>query len=200
MEFAKSLVDKDIPIVSDPTILYDFNHLKENNQYEGKYILAYILGKEIDGSHEKALEKIKRKYGNMPVYFIVIPTMNFNLYDCCADKILYDLGPDEWITMFRNAAFVYTDSYHGVLFSLKFHKPFLAYYTEKMRASRFIDLGNRYCIEKYMVESIYDIDMKKSLENVPDYNKIDKILEEHKIYSVEYLREALKPVENSLGK
>jgi len=32
-------------------------------------------------------------------------------------------------------------AFHGTLFSLKFHKPFLAYYAEAMRATRFIDLA-----------------------------------------------------------
>lgn len=190
-EFVKSLINKSAPIVVDPTILYDFKEFKEKNQHSEKYILVYVLGKEIPGSHEKVLEKIKKRYGNMPVYFLVIPTMNFNLYNC-ADKILYDLGPEEWIAMFRNAAFIYTDSFHGVLFSLKFHKPFLSYYTEKLRATRFIDLENSYKIGKYVVESVEDIDKKKSLEQIPDFNNIDKILEEHKKVSIKFLHEALK--------
>lgn len=194
-EFVKSLINKNVPIVADPTILYDFNNFEINDQNKGKYILAYILGKEIKGSHKHTLEKIKKVKGNLPVYFIVIPTMNFSFYNC-ADKVLYDLGPKEWLTMFKNASFIYTDSYHGVLFSIKYHKPFLAYYTEKMRSTRFIDLGNRYNLEKYIVDSISDIDKKKSLENIPDFKSIDKKLEDHKKVSIEFLKVALKLDEN----
>lgn len=190
-EFVKSIINENVPIVADPTILYNFDGIGVKNQNSEKYILAYILGKEIDGSHGKALKKIKKVYGNMPIYFIVIPTMNFDFYNF-ADKVLYDLGPEEWVTMFKNAAFVYTDSYHGVLFSLKFHKPFLAYYAEKMRSTRFIDLADRYDIDKYIVKNVDEIDRKKSLESAPDFDNIAKTLEEHKRSSINFLQEALK--------
>ena len=177
--FAKSLVDKEINVVADPTILYDFKdfNIKEENKEE--YILTYILGKEIEGTHMKAIEKIKKIYGDLPVYSIKIPTMNFDLYDF-ADKEFYDLDPVEWLNIFRNARFVYTDSFHGVLFSLKYHKPFLAYYTEKLRATRFIDLGKRYDIEKYIVTNVEEIDKKRSLDVKIDFEIIDKLLEKQK--------------------
>lgn len=189
--FAKSLVDKEINVVADPTILYDFKdfNIKEENKEE--YILTYILGKEIEGTHMKAIEKIKKIYGDLPVYSIKIPTMNFDLYDF-ADKEFYDLDPVEWLNIFRNARFVYTDSFHGVLFSLKYHKPFLAYYTEKLRATRFIDLGKRYDIEKYIVTNVEEIDKKRSLDVKIDFEIIDKLLEKQKQYSLEFLKRALK--------
>jgi len=76
-EFARSLINKDVPIVADPTILYDFENIKIKKAENDGYILVYVLGKEIKGSNEKAIEKIKKTYGNLPVYSIKIPTMNF---------------------------------------------------------------------------------------------------------------------------
>ncbi len=189
--FAKTLVDKEVTVVADPTILYEFEdfNIKEENKKE--YILAYILGKEIEGKHIKAIEKIKRIYGDLPIYSIKIPTMNFDLCNF-ADKEFYDLDPVEWLNMFKNAKFVYTDSFHGVLFSLKYHKPFLAYYTEKLRATRFIDLGKRYDIEKYIVTNVEEIDKKRSLDVKIDFEIIDKLLEKQKQYSLEFLKRALK--------
>lgn len=189
-KFVKSLINKDVPIVADPTILYDFENIKMKKVENDEYILVYVLGKEIKGSHEKAIEKIKKIYGSLPVYSIKIPTMNFKLSNF-ADKVFYDLGPDEWLKMFNNAKFIYTDSFHGVLFSLKYHKPFLAYYSETMRATRFIDLGKRYNVQKYIIENVQDIDKKKSLVTAPDFNTIDKLLKEHKKISMEYLEKSL---------
>lgn len=189
-EFVKSIINKEPTIVADPTVLYDFKYDISKNREKGNYILTYILGKEIEGTHNKALEKIKNVYGDLPVYSIKIPTMNFTLSDF-ADRVFYDLDPIEWLNMFRNAKFVYTDSFHGVLFSLKYHKPFLAYYTEKMRATRFIDLGKRYNIDNYIVQNVEEIHKKKSIELKPDFEMIDRMLEEHKQYSLDYLEKAL---------
>lgn len=189
-DFVKSVIDKEAEIVADPTLLFDFNNLGKKESSEGEYILTYVLGKEIEGSHGKVIEKIRSKYGNLPVYSIKIPTMNFDLSPF-ADKVFYDLNPEEWMSMFKNAKFVYTDSFHGVLFSLKYHKPFLAYYTEKLRATRFIDLGKRYNIDKYIVQNKAEIDEKQALDVAPDFNSIDKIIESQKKTSLDFLRNAL---------
>ena len=194
-EFIKTVIHKEAEIVADPTLLYDFNNVENTKDKNEEYILTYILGKEIEGSHDTAIEKIRDKHGNIPVYSIKIPTMVFDL-SSFADKIFYDLNPDEWINMFRNAKFVYTDSFHGVLFSLKFHKPFLAYYTEKLRATRFIDLGNRYGIDKYIVQNIAEIEDKQALHEKPDFKSIDKIIDLQRKSSIEFLKKSLSNQES----
>lgn len=189
-EFVKSIIQKEPVIVADPVILYDFNNRHEINN-QGEYILTYLLGKEIEGTHEKAIRKIKEVYGDLPVYSIKIPTMNFELSNF-DDKVFYNLDPNEWLAMIRNSKFVYTDSFHGVLFSLKYQKPFLAYYTEKLRATRFIDLGQRYHIERYIVKNVDEIDIKDSLKVQPDFKTIKNILKQHKVYSLDFLERALR--------
>ena len=192
-DFVKSVIEKDVEIVADPTLLIDFDETidtKHKEYGEGEYILTYVLGKEIQGSHESVINRIKNKYGNLPVYSIKIPTMNFELSPY-ADKVFYDLNPDEWINMFRNAKFIYTDSFHGVLFSLKYHKPFLAYYTEKLRASRFIDLAKRYNIDRYIIQNIEEMEDKKSLEKLPEFLRIDETIKLQKESSLKFLEKAL---------
>lgn len=188
--FVKSIINKDVHIVADPTIIYDLQY-NSNRDMKEDYILTYILGEEIKGTHNKALEKIKKAYGNLPVYSIKIPTMNFELSDY-ADKVFYDLDPIEWLNLIKNANFVYTDSYHGIIFSLKYHRQFLAYYTEKMRATRLVDIGKRYGIEKYIVQSVDEIESMRSIEIKPDYKIIDDLLKKHKKYSLDFLIKALR--------
>lgn len=189
-DFVKSITNKRVDIVADPTIVCDFKDVSINVGKKDDYILTYVLGKEIEGTHVKALEKIKKKYGDLPVYSIKIPTMNFELSNF-ADKVFYDLDPNEWMIMFKKAKFIYTDSFHGVLFSLKYHKPFLAYYTEKMRATRFIDLGKRLNIEKYIVQNVEEIDNQESIGIQPDFKNIDKLLMEQKELSIRFLQKSL---------
>lgn len=189
-DFVKSLINIEPEIVADPTLLCDFRDLEKKQIYNEDYILTYVLGKEIEGSHKKAIEKIKEKYGDIPVYSIKIPTMKFELSPY-ADKVYYDLDPSGWIDLFKNAKFIYTDSFHGVLFSLKYHKSFLAYYTERLRATRFIDLGKRYGIDNYIVQNVMEIDDKKSLHEIPDYPLIDKIIDLQKKSSIEFLKKSL---------
>jgi hypothetical protein len=197
-EFVERLTGKSVPIVADPTVLCDFNklHLREKRVISNeKYIFVYVLGKDIEGTNKRAIEKIKQVHGDMPVYGVVDPTREFNVNICCyADEVFYDSDPTEWIELLRNAAFVYTDSFHGTLFSLKFHKPFLAYCAERGRASRFIDLRDRYGIDRFIVSSVAEMGAKRSLEQYPDFNSIDCLVEDHKRTSIEFLHGVLNIV------
>ena len=47
-----------------------------------------------------------------------------------SNEVLYDVGHLKWIELIRNAEFRYTDSYDGVLFSLKYNKKFIEYYVD----------------------------------------------------------------------
>ena len=193
--FVENLTGVKPPIVCDPTLLVSFSELVNKGKIrfnpEEKFILVYVLGRDINGSNKKLIKKIKEKYGYIKVYAIVIPTMKFNIPDY-VDKVLYDLDPIEWLELFRKATFIVTDSFHGTLFSLKYHKPFIAYYAEKYRATRFIDLGKRYGIEGFIVNKVEDIDIKNSLDKTPDYDRLDKLINEHRKASETFLENALK--------
>ena len=47
---------------------------------------------------------------------------------------------EEWLAMFAKADFVLTDSYHGMLFSIIFHKPFYVIGNKKRGMARFDSL------------------------------------------------------------
>lgn len=192
LNFVKALNDKEVSIVADPTLLHNFNdsQFTSSVDVDKEYIFSYVLGKEIDGSHKKVIEMIRERYGDIPIYFSVITTSNFKFYNC-ADRVFYDLGPLEWLYLLKHSKFVYTDSFHGTLFAMKYHKPFIAYYAEKNRSTRFVDMANRYQINDFIVENVDDINKKNSLNKVPNYEKIDNLIEQQKYESIDFLRKSL---------
>ena len=123
--------------------------------------------------------------------------MDFKLNEF-ADKVFYDLSPIEWLNMIKNSEFVYTDSYHGVLFSIKYNIRFLAYYTEKLRATRFIDLGCRYKVDRYIVNSVDEIEVKMSLDKDIDFYETNKLIDFHRKYSSEFLDKTLSSISEEI--
>ncbi|NMA74920.1 MAG: polysaccharide pyruvyl transferase family protein [Bacteroidales bacterium] len=192
-DFVNTIIKKKSPIVVDPTLLVDFSNFASlsESKVDDEYILVYTLGKEIAGTNRKLIEKIRDKYGGIKVYSVVIPTMKFHLCDY-ADEVLYNVGPFEWVNMIKNATFVLTDSFHATLFSLKFKKPFVAYYSEILRSARFADLSNRYGLEDFIISDISQLDAKKTLMKVPNFGEIGRIIDKQKLYSLDFLRESLK--------
>lgn len=130
------------PIVADPTQLYDFKEFLTNKECK-RYILVYILDAEIKGGHKEVFRRIKDQYGEMPIKLIQIPNHNCSAISY-ADEILCNVTPQQWVDLFANAGFIYTDSFHAIMFAMKFKKPLLAYYTNPVRATRLIDLKTRY--------------------------------------------------------
>lgn len=160
-------------LVTDPTLLYNFDEFNDNKKITFPYILTYILGTEIDGGHKQALKRIKEVVGNIAVISVIIPDMSSGI-EKFSDEILSDVTPEQWVTLIRNAAAIYTDSFHGVIFSLKFHKVFFAYYANAIRASRLIDL-------------------KQCFPTLPIYKNIPQQLnityEWNNIYNIEFSKE-----------
>ena len=140
-QLVKNVLGKVPQIVPDPSLLYPYDEFKTQKQTE-PYILTYILGDEIEGGHDVALRKIKQQVGDLPVYAIVIPCNSRDITKY-ADKVFETLSPEQWVHMFYHARYVYTDSFHAIMFSLKFEKPFVSYYRNKIRSSRLIDLKKR---------------------------------------------------------
>lgn len=192
-DFVKDLIRIVPPIVQDPTFLFDFDCLftKEFRKPFEKYILTYILGDEIDGGHQSVLKEIKQKVGDIPVVSIVLSTNQTIKHFTWADKTYWLLKPDEWVFLIKNAEYFYTDSFHGVTFSLKYQIPFLAYYAEKLRKARFVDLLERFKLDNYIGNCSHDLIEIIWKQNEIDFTKVSLLIEKENRYSLSFLYNAL---------
>lgn len=149
-DFVTQLIGMKPQVVCDPTMLYPFDEFKSS--IVEKYILAYILGGEINGGNYKVVKKIKKKHPDLKVLAIQLGDRCAS--DCkWADTVLYDVSPCEWVNLIYNSSFVFTDSFHGSVFAMKFRKPLLAYYTSPVTGTRFKDLGNTYSMQNIITDS-----------------------------------------------
>lgn len=64
------------------------------------------------------------------------------------ESIIYedDYGPEEFVEYIRNAAYIYTDSYHGVLFSIIFGIPYDCLTENREQNERILDVHMRLAI------------------------------------------------------
>lgn len=175
--------------VVDPSCLYDYNDLIDKNPIGNPYILTYILSGDIKGGNKEAINIIKQHIGNIPVVSICIPSLSV-ASKSIADIFLDEAAPAEWVNLFYHAAFVFTDSFHGIMFSMKFHKPFIAYMKEGGRMSRLQDLVETYNL-KNIVSNTEEI-KQLSFKNLIDYTKVDPLLNQNIINSKKILSESLK--------
>lgn len=110
----KQFTGRDVPVVVDPTMLLtpdEWRKVSRHAWYHGDdYILTYFLGKRPNA----AIQQVASKSG-LPV----VNLLDENVYEH------YVTGVDEFIWAIEHASLIYTDSFHGTVFSILFQKPFV---------------------------------------------------------------------------
>lgn len=97
-------------------------------------------------------------------------SLNSNVVAVGIDEYTFP-SPEQWLSGFYNAKYVLTDSFHGMVFSIIFEKPFFVLANKERGAARFesllssLGLGNRllYNIDDLRKAEVYeDVDFKKA--------------------------------------
>ena len=151
-EVSKAFVEQFLPngkvqIDLDPTFLYSFGGMSSKHEPDEPYIFVYVLGKEMHGGNQCAIDKIKQIVGKLKVIAVTV-------YDedvAYADETIKDATPTMWMNYIKNASFVFTDSFHGEVFSILFKKQFHVYYVEENRASRIVALSKMFHVEDRVI-------------------------------------------------
>ena len=114
----KNLLDRDVPVLIDPTMmLSEEEWLKVSKKPRvdcaKPYVLKYYLG---DEAEEDKIDSWAKENG-------------YEVYELLNKEIpeLYSVGPGEFISLINNASLVCSDSFHCIVFSIIFSKPFLVY-------------------------------------------------------------------------
>lgn len=178
--------------VLDPTLLLsasEWHNIEEKPNIEVKeYIFVYLLGK--DKSIRAKITSFAKKMG---LKIITVPYANGennNADKNFGDVPLMDCSIQEWIWLIHHAEYIITDSFHGTVFSTIFNKKFLVVMRqfEEDINNRMVDyLHTIHQSDKFVDLDKIDIDLLEW-----DYVSINKILEEKRILSKEFLDKALR--------
>ena len=196
-EMIKELTGREVPTVVDPTILFTGEEWKEiitekkvvENE---KYIFCYFLGNNPEQRLE--VEKLKKATGYKIVF---IPHLDEFIESDIkfGDKQLYNVGPEEFVNLIRNAEYVCTDSFHGSVFSILNHKKFVTFNRFKTtdrnsRNSRIDSLLQ----QTNLSERRYDGNLVEQIVKDIDYDKVESRLTKMREKSEDYLEMALKSI------
>lgn len=95
------------------------------------------------------------------------------------------ISVEEWLSGFVNSNFVFTDSFHGTVFSIIFNKPFAVYINEKRGSARFKSLLKLFRLEERVINSNSNIEL--IIDSAIDWDSVNYILKEQKDSSLNYL-------------
>ena len=100
-------------------------------------------------------------------------------------------SPTDFVTLFKNARYVITDSFHGTVFSIIFQKQFAYFMDESVnnRNSRIQNLLSKLNLQS---RSYTDIEQVEFLDDSIDYKSVERILNEERNKSKTYLEQAIQ--------
>ena len=169
----------------DPTMLLDKeDYLKivrqeQEKKHKGK-IMVYIL----DASSEKQqiVQYVSSRLGLQP--FSVMPECKFiDVGSKGLEKCIFP-SVTEWLKGFEDADFIVTDSFHGMVFSIIFNKPFVAIANKSRGLSRFTSLLKMFNMESRLVFTYNRDDIDRLIDLPIDYTVVNqrRIEEQKKAY------------------
>lgn len=185
----EKLTGKAVPVVVDPTLLFSANDWIEmlscKTVYTGKYIFSYLLGTEKCWRDE--VIKLSKATG-LPILSIHQFTeadLNFG------DVSIENAGPVEFVDLIRNADYICTDSFHGSVFSILFHKRFLTFnrYKETSKVSKNTRIDSL-CSNLGLEQRRFSKDIVQEIEENIEYELVDMKLQVLREKSYNYLEHA----------
>lgn len=119
---------KEIVQVLDPTLLLstkEWDKLPYKHKVKEKYLFCYFLGidKKLREVARAFADKNNLKIVSFPFMTSKIEYDEAKFYDYC----FYDSDPGDFVSMIRNAEYVFTDSFHAALFSSLYKKNYFVF-------------------------------------------------------------------------
>lgn len=171
----KDYLGVDATCVLDPTILAGADAYKPllKEKKGPDYLFAYIL--DITPEKQSYVESMAKSKGLK----VIIKSADKNA----------TLSVEDWLSMIANSSMVVTDSFHGTVFSILFHREFYSIVNVARGGTRFASLLSPLGLEHRMG----DVSQVQSIESPSiDWQLVDCFLEQHRRDSMNFLTNALK--------
>ncbi len=176
-------VFKDAEVVLDPTLLLKkgaYEALLHGKTFNKQKVFCYILH-DNQKVAENICEYVKKIYNES--------------YSSKTGKP--DFGIYEWLYNIKNSEIVVTNSFHGIVFSVIFHKQFIGIPVENSEMNdRIFTLLDKLNLSNRIL-TVYDGEKIRKLANDRiNYDEVDKILDKQRLKSRAFLLNALRNINN----
>lgn len=165
--------------VLDPTLLLDkedYDNIiqkKPSPPIVGD-IMVYVLDQS--DAKNKIITTASEKLGLIPHNFLA--DASNNIYPSVS----------QWLSGFSKSKFVITDSFHGVVFSIIFNKPFIVIGNESRGLTRFTSLLKTFNLENRLISSPNEVNI---IDTPIDFLEVNKIKKEKKAESIDFIIRSL---------
>lgn len=197
--------DTSVEVVLDPTYLITKTQwellVPVEQIVQGKYVLSFILG-----NNEAQLICAKRfaDAHNLKLVSILSNESSSGIDTTYADVVIEGKGPADFINLVRGAEYIFTDSFHGIAFSVINQKQLFAFLRKHdlakgkaSRDSRIFNILRTWNLQNRLLKNT-DIDWSTYLYDPINYKNVNQLLDKARANSLEYLKNALSAHEENI--
>lgn len=192
VDVIKLIVDKDVTVVLDPTLLLDFNEWNKiaspTRRIKKKYILCYFLNYSFNAFPyvEELADQLQKETG-YDVVRVARPPHHLKL-----SHTHYRIGasPEEFLALVRDAEIVVTTSFHGTVFALNYGKPVLTIVKDRKSGdSRQMDIMRQIGLERQVcsINDVFPVAKDAFYDREKEQDRLVKL----RVQSIEYLKNAI---------
>lgn len=194
-KLVKQLTNRDVPIVCDPTLLFQAEEwdaiIPKKRRINEPYILCYFLG---NNPKQRTWAKELARITNLKI--VQLPNLDEYIKsdEGFADYPLYDIDPLDFVSLIRDAEYVLTDSFHCTALSALHQKTFFCFrrYQDDGKVStngRLYSLLKSIGLSERMLTTNESV--KDCLQMHIDYATTNKFIEQMRLFSTESLKNSI---------
>lgn len=181
LPYLKEHTEVPVQRVIDPTLLLkpeDYDEIVLPRQEEEKYLLLYA--RRYSPQMEAYAEKLAKENG-WKIVDISLRAVNAER----GHKMAYTAGVEEFLSLVKHAEFIVTNSFHGMIFSVQFKRPFVVFSREQCN-NKIEELSDLFGLQDRILisgeETITEIDYeavhnKIEVARVPSFAFLQKELD-----------------------
>ena len=178
-EIVKEYSNREITCCIDPTMLTTkelWENVVNKNWENKRYIVTYFL--RVNGAEgvdlKRKVQLLAKKEDLDVINIDVISASN-------------PLSVEDFVSIIGNAKYVVTDSFHGMVFSLIFERPFHVLKLHDSHDTRYVDILQTIGAEELAVDTSFTPFIPQV-----DYKVLNERIDQFKGSSIEYLRKNIK--------
>ena len=190
VEILKTKCNINATLVVDPTLLHDYTFYSYyEEEIERLKSSGFIFCYFLNDKHEYA-ETVKAFASKVNIPIVGI---SYNEYDDTWMTRLKDVHSGNFLWLIHNALYIFTDSYHGSIFSLIYHKKFWLFRRFKdndliCQNSRIVQLSEYFNIDNLIINPTTIIDKEPYI----DYDNFERTVYNLRKKSIEFLLKSLE--------
>ena len=180
--YVKTHTSVPVQKVLDPTLLLnasDYNSIAEKRIVPEKYLLLYA--RRYNPTMTEFAEKIAKENG-WKIIDISLRATNVER----GHQMFYQAGVEEFLSLVKHAEYAVTNSFHGMIFSVQFRRPFVIFSREQC------DTKIEELLDFFGLSDRMSINGTESFCSEIDYDKVHKNIADEREKSIQFLKAELE--------